>query len=491
MITRFTLSPFEFFTLQTRLRFPFRYGIASMTEVPQIFIRTRVTVGGRSEAGLAAEGLPPKWFTKNPATTFEQDLPDMLEVIRHAAALAADIAHEPVSFFDLWRELDRLQQAWADKRGLAPLLAHLGVSLVERAVLDGLCRLAREPLHRLIATNRLGLRLGDVYPELGGVEPHEVVAAAPLDTCLVRHTIGLTDALSPADLTDGERVDDGLPQDLEASIRAYGLRYFKVKLSGATERDFARLRDLLRVLQRETNGDWFFTLDGNENFPDVHVFRQFWDRASSEPSLRDLWRHLIVLEQPLHRDSVLTEEARTALRAWTARPPMIIDESDGAIGDVPTALESGYVGASHKNCKGIVKGIANAAILARRRSEGLPAVLTGEDLCILGPVALLQDLAMMALLGIGHVERNGHHYYRGLGMLPDSWQEQTLAAHGDAYTRHQDGFPRLHIVDGKVSLGSVNAAPFGVQPALDPSVFTRLDARQLPTPNSQLPKESV
>ena len=61
---------------------------------------------------------------------------------------------------------------------------------------------------------------------------------------------------------------------------------------------------------------------------------------------------------------------------WPDRPPLIIDESDGAVGDVPRALSLGYAGASHKNCKGIVKGIANAARLrleqkrrpARRRS---------------------------------------------------------------------------------------------------------------------------
>src|SRR5688500_6274359 len=80
----FTLSPFEFFVLHTRTRFPFRYGIASMTDVPHVFVRTRVTCGGRSEWGLTAEGLPPKWFTKNPVTTFDEDLPDMFAVIGHA-----------------------------------------------------------------------------------------------------------------------------------------------------------------------------------------------------------------------------------------------------------------------------------------------------------------------------------------------------------------------------------------------------------------------
>ena len=79
----FTLFPFEVFVLHTRTRFPFRYGIASMTDVPHLFLRTRVAVAGKSSFGLTAEGLPPKWFTKNPNTTFEQDLPEMLRVIRN------------------------------------------------------------------------------------------------------------------------------------------------------------------------------------------------------------------------------------------------------------------------------------------------------------------------------------------------------------------------------------------------------------------------
>ena len=63
------------------------------------------------------------------------------------------------------------------------------------------------------------------------------------------------------------------------------------------------------------------------------------------------------------------------------------------------ALALGYAGASHKNCKGIVKGLANAALLRDRRAFRGEVVLTGEDLANLGPVALLQDLSMMALLG--------------------------------------------------------------------------------------------
>ena len=100
-------------------------------------------------------------------------------------------------------------------------------------------------------------------------------------------------------------------------------------------------------------------------------------------------------------------------------------------------------------------------------------MLTGEDLCNLGPVALLQDLAMMALLGIEHVERNGHHYYRGLSMWPQEWQDPVLAAHGDLYARHALGFACLQVGEGRLRLDSVNNAPFGVAPLFDPSCFGR------------------
>jgi hypothetical protein len=471
----FTVSPFELFVLPTRTRFPFRYGIASMTDVPQVFVRVRITSGGPSQAGLAGEGLPPKWFTKNPSTTFEQDLPEMLTAIRHATSAAAAIARQPVTFFDLWRELDRQQAAWAASCGVAPLLAHLGVSLVERAVLDALCRGLGEPLHRIVRGPALDIDPGAVYDELGATSLGELLPGEPLSSCNARHTVGLGDPLSPADVSPEERVEDGLPQDLESSIRAYGLRYFKIKLTGKGEIDLPRLERIVGLLDREAPADWRVTLDGNENFRDFRSFRTYWEEAVAWPVLQPLWPRVLVVEQPVHRDQALVDDVGPALREWTERPRLIVDESDGAVGDVPRALALGYVGASHKNCKGIVKGLANAALLHARSRAGTDVVLTGEDLANLGPVALLQDLAMMALLGIGHVERNGHHYYRGLSMFPADWQESTLAAHGDLYRRHEQGFAALRITAGRIDLGTVNAAPFGVAPAFDPSVFERLD----------------
>ena len=88
--------------------------------------------------------------------------------------------------------------------------------------------------------------------------------------------------------------------------------------------------------------------------------------------------------------------------------------------------------------------------------------MSGEDLCNVGPVALLQDLAVCAVLGIESVERNGHHYHSGLSQLPMSMQEATLEHHADLYHKGRDDWPTLNIQKGRMSMESINKAPFGV-----------------------------
>ena len=149
----------------------------------------------------------------------------------------------------------------------------------------------------------------------------------------------------------------------------------------------------------------------------------------------------MVVEQPVHRDRALSDDAGAALRAWPDRPPLIIDESDGAVGRFAAGAGARLRGHEPQELqrhreRHRQRVPARTAPAARASA----VVLTGEDLCNLGPVALLQDLAMMALLGIEHVERNGHHYYRGLSMWPEDWQADMLAAHGDLYARHRGGF---------------------------------------------------
>ena len=213
--------------LNMKTRMPFRYGIASLVALPHLFVRVEAEVDGKRSVGLAAEGLPPKWFTKNPDAPFEADLDEMLAVIRNAVSLAT-LAGAADSAFDLWRALYQDQKSWAESTAYPSLLWGFGVSLVERAVIDAACRAGGMTLATAVRNGSLGIRLGAIHPELEGKDPSDFLVSSPLTSIRVRHTVGLTDPLTDADIPDDERLSDGLPQSLEDNIGVYGLTHLKI-----------------------------------------------------------------------------------------------------------------------------------------------------------------------------------------------------------------------------------------------------------------------
>jgi hypothetical protein len=245
----------------------------------------------------------------------------------------------------------------------------------------------------------------------------------PLATVIARHTVGLSDPLTAADLTADDRINDGLPQSLEDCVTFYGLRHFKLKVRGDVEGDLSRLQQIAAVVTRRCGRDYAFTLDGNEQFKEFPKFVELWERIQSDAALKPFFEKLIFIEQPLHR-SVALDSKVARIKDWQNGPPMIIDESDAEISDLERALELGYAGTSHKNCKGVMKGAAHRCLINHRNQVGKTErhQMSGEDLVNIGPVALLQDLAAQAALGNATVERNGHHYFRGLSIFPQVHQ---------------------------------------------------------------------
>jgi L-alanine-DL-glutamate epimerase-like enolase superfamily enzyme len=329
---KFQIQRFEFRVLPMRTRFPFQYGIASLTALPHVFVHVEMVVDGCEVHGQASEGLPPKWFTKHAEMPFELEVCEMIAVIQNASRIARLAAEHETSFGAWWQALQAEQSLWAQVRQVPGLLAGLGTSLIERAVLDGLCRVAKQPLHALLRGDSLGIDLGMVRPCLKGITPREVMAAEPLPQLQARHTIGLADPLSEA-----EPLQDGLPHTLRECVRAYGLRFFKIKLSGKVAEDVMRLREITAILLEECGADFHVTLDGNEQFHELEEFRDFYAQLGSEPELEPLLEALLLIEQPLHRDQALGESA-AALRDWKDGPAIILDESDNTLDDLPRAL---------------------------------------------------------------------------------------------------------------------------------------------------------
>ena len=133
--------------LSIRTRMPFRYGIAELTETPHLFCEIELEVDGERSRGISADSLIPKWFTKDPEQSYEDEITAMLEVIAKAMTHAEQVGDAP-DVFTLWRRTYEAQKMWAEQTVHPPLLWNFGMSLVERALIDAFCRVTQTTVRR-------------------------------------------------------------------------------------------------------------------------------------------------------------------------------------------------------------------------------------------------------------------------------------------------------------------------------------------------------
>ena len=215
--------------------------------------------------------------------------------------------------FDLWQRVDTEQSRWGRERKLPPLLSGFGTSLVERAMIEAFCRAtAHDVRRRRCASGQLGVRLDALHPELRSrLQPKDLLPPAPLRSIIARHTVGLLDPLTDDEIAPADRVDDGLPQSLDACIRAYGLTHFKLKLGGDPRADAERLRAHRRRARAARRGREARDHARRQRELPRGRARSRAVAASSAPtrSLQPLFsRALLFLEQPFPRDVALADD---------------------------------------------------------------------------------------------------------------------------------------------------------------------------------------
>jgi hypothetical protein len=228
------------------------------------------------------------------------------------------------------------------------------------------------------------------------------------------------------------------------------VRWFKLKVLGRPDADLDRLGRL-----------------ADEQCADPDDFEAFWSEMRQRRGLA---------QTDACNRFCLTADSACTVFPGTRSPrldcPIIIDGSDDGLDSLARALAAGYSGISSKNCKGFYKSILNAARIAQLASSGFPPpILSSEDLTTLAGVSVQQDLALVGLLGVSHVERNGRHFVDGMSFAPQSEQSAFLTAHLDLY--HRETRPngmhvvRLGIEPGELSLASLCCSGFAV--AAEPS----------------------
>jgi hypothetical protein len=286
-----------------------------------------------------------------------------------------------------------------------------------------------------------------------------------LDRVAIRHTVGLDDKI------EGE----GGVADAKENA---GARYFKLKLGGDPDADALRLIRIGKELSRLPH-DYRVTLDANEQYADLPALGRLIERFDADGALQPIAWKLLYIEQPMPRD-IARQSPLGDLRV----NGFIIDESDDSYDAFPAARALGYCGVSSKSCKGIYKSIINATRAAKWSSpSGVQFFVTSEDLTCQAGLAVQQDLALGALLGITHAERNGHHYVDGFAETPLAEAQAFMAAHPDLYT-DDGGKIRLSIHDGDLLTGSLVAPGFATSVHPDWSSLSPL-AR----PTTRIPQE--
>jgi L-alanine-DL-glutamate epimerase-like enolase superfamily enzyme len=408
---------------------PFRFGVVTMTEAPQAFARVKILLEKAEAEGAAAELLAPKWFDKNPALSNEDNFEQLRVSMRQAREAYLSGGENT---------------AYGHSRPTVGLVENFGPALLDRAVLDALCRAVGISFYEAIRRNVVGLDLPSQFLE--SLKPASRIAA--------RHTVGLVDPITSLD--NKLPVKDGLPETLEEVIARYGHRWFKLKVGGDAKADVERLSAIAAVLDRIPE-PYHVSLDGNEQYAEAGAVIDLLSRIENER----LASSIVFIEQPIKRQNALAADISRLAKL----KPVIIDESDDSLDAFPRAKALGYRGVSSKTCKGLYKSLINAA---RCAAWGEGYFMTGEDLTIQAGIALQQDLALVSLLGLTHVERNGHHYVNGMAGLPVTEQQSFLKEHQDLYEQSH-GAVRVRIKGGMIQMKSLDCPGFAsrAMPAWD------------------------
>ena len=438
-----------------RLRLPFRFGVVTLTEAPQVFVRAHVQLGdGREGEGVSAEMLAPKWFDKSPHLSNEDNFDQLRLSLRMArSSLTASGYATP---FGLSAVVDGPHHAVCAALGLNGLVASFGLALIDRAIIDALGRIEGASVFAMVRANRLGLDATTAHDLAGFDFDRFLGGLKPAPSIHARHTVGLVDAITRVE-TEGKRIDDGLPESLEEVVATYGHRYFKLKVGGKIKEDIERLSAIAAVLDKISQS-YHATLDGNEQYQDIDAVTELWRRIGEEPRLRRLKSSILFIEQPISRDRALS----ASVRALSDDVPIEIDESDADVGVFPRARKLGYRGISSKSCKGFYRGLINRARVAQWNAEEPGRYfMSAEDLTTQAGVAVQQDLCLATLIGATHVERNGHHYVDGMTGLSKAERDAFMAAHPDIYHRAGDNV-RITIRNGAIALGSLGTPGLGV-----------------------------
>ena len=169
-LLRVRIDEIALFQREVTLRLPFRFGVVTLMHCPQAFARVHLTPeNGRSVEGVSAELMVPKWFDKTLGKSNDDNIADLAASLHRArTAYLSDRAARTA--FEHFATHHRELIDSAVHEGSNALAACYGPAVIDRAVLDAVCRALDISFYKAIRGNVPGIRAGELAPDLAGFD---------------------------------------------------------------------------------------------------------------------------------------------------------------------------------------------------------------------------------------------------------------------------------------------------------------------------------
>lgn len=399
-----------------------------------------VTRTGLRSTGTGAILLSDLWAFPSPELDHAQKTQLMRQVCgRIAAALPSMDCADPLQIgFALEQQLLAIAKAVEAENALPSLLAIPMLALLncmapfDAAIHDAWGRVLGRPVYECYTEEFLASDLSAYLgSDFAGSYPGQNLRLRH-SRLLVQHVVGLSDALTPAEVDPGRLHPAGLPADLQSWIQRDHVCVFKLKSAGRSPaEDARRVADVYRVACETLAAAGLGRLprlscDPNEGYGDVDGLIELLDRL--ERDYPAAFAALDYLEQPTPRD---LSRYRVSLAGAAQRKPIIVDESLDRLEHLHLLQALGWSGLAVKTCKGHTHSILAYCWAVRHN-----LYVTLQDLTNPGRALVHSaNLASYLRLANDYLECNSRQY------MPDAAPDEQAA--------HPDYF---HVAEGAIQL---------------------------------------
>jgi L-alanine-DL-glutamate epimerase-like enolase superfamily enzyme len=396
-----------------RYRTPYRFGAQTVDRVTLL----NVNCGVRTEAGKTAHGfgsmtMGNAWSFPSKTMSYDTTLNAMKALAVRISKITGDY-HEPGHPIDIncAIEPEYLKAAAEVSKQLKlaepiPKLCTLvTASPFDAAIHDAYGKAFGVSCYRTYGAEFMPYDLSHYLgADYRGEYLSSYVLTKPTARMALYHSVGGVDPIVASDIRTS--IGDGLPETLPEWIRYNGLRRIKIKLAGNDlKSDLDRVVGIDRATtetQRERNvTEWFYSLDFNEQCPNVGYLLDFLRRLKEQtPSGFDRIQYV---EQPTARD-LKADRANVMFEAAKLRP-VVIDESLTDIESLMLARDMGYTGVALKACKQ-----QSQALLMAAAGQKHKMFLCVQDLTCPG-ASLIHSAGLAAHIpGVAAIEANAREY---------------------------------------------------------------------------------